>query len=101
MNTVVELAGKSYALRFTVNALCCLEEKMGQGFSALLKTQLSSLRGLLWCGLLETEKGITLHRAGDLLQRHLAQGGDLKSVSAALAQALEQAGFFPKPERAK
>ena len=49
----VTLNGKDYPLRFSVNALCCLEEKTGKGLSDMQSGQLSCLRGLLWCGLRE------------------------------------------------
>ena len=67
----ITLCGREYSLRFSVNSLCCLEEKMDKGLAALLKTDLSSLRALLWCGLLEQEQHLTL----------------------------EDAGFFPHPEK--
>lgn len=91
--TTLCLDGREYALRYSVNAVCCLEDKLGS-LETLLKTRLSCLRGLLWCGLLETEKGMTLEGAGALLQRHLDAGGSLSQVSGQIAAALEEAGFF-------
>ncbi len=91
----IALNGKSYPLRFTVNALCCLEEKTGQGLDQLQGGRISTLRGLLWCGLMEGCPAITLESAGQLLNDHLQHGGDLASVSDALAAALEDACFFP------
>lgn len=95
---MLTLLGKDYPLRFSVNALCCLEEKTGLSLSALRGRQMSCLRGLLWCGLLDGPDRMTLEEAGELLHRHLKAGGDLKSVSAALSQALEDACFFPRRE---
>lgn len=96
MTHSITLNGREYTLHFTVNALCCLEEKTGLILAQLQGTQLSCLRGLLWCGLLEQEKGLTLQDAGDLIDRHLRSGGDLNGLSASLAAALEDACFFPK-----
>ena len=95
MNRAVSLNGREYPLRFTVNSLCCLEEKTGQSLAALKITQFSCLRGLLWCGMLAAAPDITLEAVGDLLDAHLRAGGDLSAVSAALAGALEDACFFP------
>ena len=94
--TAICLNGREYALRYSVNAVCCLEDKLGS-LAELMRNQLSCLRGLLWCGLMETEKGITLEDAGALLQAHLDGGGSLKQVSGQIAAALEAAGFFQLP----
>ena len=97
----ITLCGREYSLRFSINSLCCLEEKMEKGLPTLLKTDLSSLRALLWCGLLEQEKHLTLEDTGRLLEAHLQSGGSLAQVSRAVAQALEGAGFFPQPGKEK
>ena len=101
MHRTLTLNGREYALRFSVNALCCLEEKTGKSLSDLQGSQLSCLRGLLWCALLETEAGLTLEQAGQLLDDHLKNGGSLHAVSQALAGALEDACFFPHPGKEK
>ena len=77
----VTLCGKEYPLHFTVNALCCLEEKTGKGLSEMQSGQMSCLRGLLWCALSQQNPGMTLEDA-----------------ASALAAALEDACFFPRPE---
>ena len=96
MNRSITLNGKEYSLRFSVNALCCLEEKTGVSLSQLQSAQFSCLRGLLWCGLMESEKGLTLENAGELIDAHLRSGGGLSSLAAQLAGALEDACFFPQ-----
>ncbi len=96
MNRILTLNGRDYPLRFSINALCCLEEKTGLNLSRLQSAQFSCLRGLIWCGLMESEKGLTLEAAGDLLEAHLRSGGEIQAVSDTLAQALGDACFFPK-----
>ncbi|MBR1585722.1 MAG: hypothetical protein IJ662_09300 [Clostridia bacterium] len=93
----VTLNGVEYPLRFTVNALCCLEEKTGKSLDQLQGAQMSCLRGLLWCGLMEANPAMTLQDAGDLITRHLQSGGSLSALSDALAKALEDACFFQPP----
>lgn len=95
----VTLCGREYPLRFTVNALCSLEEKTGKGLGDMQGSQMSCLRGLLWCGLLEQRPEMTLRDAGDLIENHLLSGGDLTQLSRQMAAALEDACFFPRPGR--
>ena len=47
----ITLNGRDYPLRFSVNALCCLEEKTNLSLSGLQGRQMSCIRGLIWCGL--------------------------------------------------
>lgn len=94
MNGCVTLNGREYTLRYSVNALCLLEDRAGGSLETLLSKGMSGLRGLLWCGLLEENKGITLETAGELMQSHLASGGSIRDISVQVALALENAGFF-------
>ena len=96
MNRVLTLNGRDYPLRFSINALCCLEEKTGLSLNSLPSAQFSCLRGLVWCGLMEAQPGLTLEAAGKMLDAHLQSGGSLQSVSDTLAAALEDACFFLK-----
>lgn len=97
----VTICGRDYPLRYSVNALCCLEEKTGISLDALHGRPLSCLRGLLWCGLTETDPGLTLDQAGEMIDRHLLSGGDLSALSVQLAAALEDACFFHPRAEAK
>ncbi len=96
----ITLNGRDYPLRFSVNALCCLEEKTNLSLSGLQGRQMSCIRGLIWCGLLETPDRMTLEEAGALLDAHLRSGGSLEDAASALAAALEDACFFPKRAQA-
>ena len=96
MNRILTLNGRDYPLSFSINALCCLEEKTGLSLTKLQSAQLSCLRGLLWCGLMEANPGLTLEGAGEMLDAHLRAGGQLQAVADSLAAALEDACFFPK-----
>lgn len=96
MTRYIELDGREYALRFTVNALCNLEARFGS-LNEALKTEFTCLRALIWCGLME-EEHLTLEAAGALLQRHFEHGGTLESTAEAVADALNDACFFHLPE---
>lgn len=95
----VTLNGRDYPLRFSVNALCLLEEKTGVSLDRLQGNSLSCLRGLLWCGLKEHLPTLTLEEAGDMLDEHLRAEGEMETISVSLAAALEDACFFPRPGR--
>ena len=97
MNRSITLSGREYPLRFSVNALCCLEEKTGQSLDALQGAQLSCVRGLLWCGLMEGMPHLTLEDTGEMMDAHLQSGGNLKSLAEELALALSDACFFQAP----
>ena len=90
----ITLAGKNYPLHFTVNALCQLEEHAGIHLDRLQENSLSCIRALLWCALLHDHPSFTLVEAGDLVENHLKNGGNLKEIASCLAQALEDACFF-------
>jgi len=94
MERYVELGGQGYRLRYTVNAMCEIEEKAGVPLDALLKNQFSAARLLLWGGLIELQPGVTRAEAGRILDRELAAGGTLDGVIAACADAMRDAGFF-------
>lgn len=94
MMHAVTLSGKNYPLHFTVNALCRLEEKTGMSLDRLQENSLSCIRGLLWCGLLQDHPDFTPEDAGEMLEKHLENGGVLKETASLLALALQDACFF-------
>lgn len=95
MNGAFTVNGRTYPLHFTVNNLCILEETAGKPLPELLHSSVSSLRDLLWCGLMDER--ITRETAGQWMQDYLAESGSLKELSALLASAMEDAGFFQQP----
>jgi hypothetical protein len=69
-----ECDGKSYALRFSSNALCELEDILNCGVNAIA-TQLSNpenlriktVRAVFWAGLLDRNPEMTLRDAGEII----------------------------------
>ena len=56
----LEIGDKTYEFEFTINSVCDLEERTGKGFAELMSIEgLTSLRALIWCGLITHQK--TLH----------------------------------------
>ena len=90
----VDMNGKQLMLSFSVRAVCDAEKALGCSLYDLLNTSVSSLRALLFCGLLDGEERVTLEQAGDLLAGYLKAGGSLLRLSESFAEALDEAGFF-------
>ena len=99
MEHVITLGGKQYALRYTVNSVCALEEMFGMALHQLLMTDVSSVRALLWCGLLHTRQNQVLDVVGCMLDEALASGDALSDIGAVCAKALKDAGFFRAARR--
>lgn len=69
-----EAGGRAWVLRYTVNALCELEDVTGEPVAVLAaamsdpaRLRLGTMRALLWAGLRDRQPEITLDAAGDLL----------------------------------
>lgn len=63
-----------YTLRFSIDAICALEDAAGKGFIALTadmqnveRMSMGLVRKVLWAGLREHHPDITLKQAGDLI----------------------------------
>jgi len=82
---------KPRRLRFDVNAIADLEEKLGISFGHLLhpsRAGFSSYRGLVWAGLKWEDRGLTLERAGNMLQQYFANGGTEEQLTEWIDKAL-------------
>lgn len=99
MNGCIRIDGREYPLHFTVNHICAMEETVGTGLAGLMQGGILGIRALFWCGLMDEK--ITLEEAGGLMQRYLETGGTVGALSAALARAMEDAGFFHIPAAKK
>lgn len=90
----IEIAGEGLRMRYTVNSLCAVEERAGRPLDELLDRQFSAARLLLWGGLIEARPEMTVCQAGELIDRHIAQGGGLEEIVDICAEGLREAGFF-------
>lgn len=91
---VVELAGRTYKMRYTVNSLCALEDRAGMSIDRLMVRQFSATRLLLWAGLVEEQPELSVHDAGALIGECVARGGSLEDIVELCADGLRRAGFF-------
>ena len=94
MEKRVEIAGRALRLRYTVNALCAVEDRAGGSLDTIMDRQFTATRLLLWGALLEEQPEMTIAMTGDLISRHIADGGTLDEIVNLCADALESAGFF-------
>ena len=94
MERQVRLGGQEVRLRYTVNAMCTVEERAGGALERLSDRQFTATRLLLWGGMLEERPEITLEQAGDIISRHMEQGGSMDEIVDICAQAMRDAGFF-------
>lgn len=68
-----EALGKAWRFKFSTNALCKLEEELGQGvaeFAAMLQgggNKIGIMRKLLWCGLYYQHLDLTEAAVGDII----------------------------------
>lgn len=105
MKHAIVLCGRRYELCYSVNSLCALEEETGKRVDQVLSAGISSVRAVLWCGLLRQCPHMTLDACGALLERALSQGETLEHIAQACASALNDACFFrgagrpPRPSR--
>lgn len=69
-----ETDGQSYRLRYSINALCDMEEALGMGvrdFYRLVTSgdlRMSHVRGAFWAGLRHHQPNITKAQAGNIIQ---------------------------------
>ena len=90
-----EAGGQTYRLRYSINALCDMEEALGMGvrdFYRLVSSgdlRMTHVRGAFWAGLRQHQPSITKAQAGDIIQ---ALGG-VDAATELLGEALTRA--FP------
>lgn len=96
MELRVEIGGRGVLLKYTVNAMCAIEDRCGGALDEVMERQFTAARLLLWGGMLEGRPEVTLKEAGELIGDHLAQGGTLEEIVEHCAEGMRRAGFFGK-----
>lgn len=78
---------KKRNLRFSMNALCEIEDLIGKPMSQLNdEMSIKDLRSFLWCGLKHEDKDLTMEEVGEMIELT-----DLGYVAGILRKALEKA----------
>jgi hypothetical protein len=93
-----EFEGKSYTFVLSINALCELEDLLGQRINDTLAklgnpnaSDLRTMRAMLWAGLREHHPDVTLKQAGVMLQKM-----GLAGITALLNKGIERT--FPRAD---
>lgn len=84
-----------YTLKFSTNAICELEDRLDKGLNTIVANmeRLTTVRAMLWAGLQAKHNGVTLQKAGEIID----QCG-MAAATEAIGRALNAA--FPRPDEA-
>ena len=88
---------KPRTLLFDLNAFAELEDKFGsldQAFQKMQQGSVKATRTLLWAGLRQNYRCLTVWDAGELITEHLQRGGTLEEVIELCADSLRASGLL-------
>ena len=97
----IELNGKEYTLRYDINSISDLEDKVGKGLFTMIQPEkigISTCRALLWAGIKHTNKYLELKDVGVLMNSHLQNGGDFKNLINKVMEGIKESGLLGKQE---
>lgn len=86
-------------IRFDFNALADLEEHFGKGINAIMQEEnigFRTIRALYWAGLKWKERGLTIERAGKLIESKLEDGVSVQELMEPVVRALRSSGLMSK-----
>jgi hypothetical protein len=95
----IELGGRARRIRFDMNALAELEGVLGRSVAEILSGDghalgFAAIRALVWAGLRHEDRGLTLDRAGMLIQSALDGGMSLADILGKTSEAIAACGVF-------
>lgn len=97
---VFDAGGQAYTMRFSIDAICALEEETGKGVVLLseelsdpAKLRMSLVRQVVWAGLRDAHPELTVKQAGELI----ASSGGLSNMVERIGRAFQLA--FPVDEK--
>ena len=92
-----EVNGEVKQLRFTLNAVADLEEYFNAGIMEIMNEKrvgFSTLRAFFWAGLKWRDRGLTIERAGNLVNDLIKEGKTLPDLMKLVTEALDRSGLF-------
>jgi hypothetical protein len=95
----IELDGKARLLRFDFNTVSELEERLGRGIIGVLTKEqvgFNMTRSLYWAGLKWKDRGLTVERTGQMLQKEVENGKSLNDLMEPVVNALMKSGLLGK-----
>lgn len=80
--------------KFDLNALADFEQEVGMGFGQLMqmKAVFAATRALLWAGLKQDDRTLTIQKMGQLMQAYVQAGGGLNELLGAAMKAAQEQG---------
>lgn len=94
----LKVEDETYVLRFSIDAICALEEAVGKGFPRItlelanpMSVSVSLMRHVLHAALAECHPKVTLKQAGDLIVPAGGIAAVMKRVDAAIKAAFPEA----------
>ena len=93
----IEIDGKTKRLKYDFNSIADIEEKSGAGIARLFSEDmvgLHTIRLLLWGGLRHEDRGLTIQRAGLMVDQLMAEGYTLEKLMEDIVEAVTKSGIF-------
>ena len=99
MRSVEILLDRPRRLRFDYNAIAEFETVAPGGFASMMtERHFAAIRLALWAGLKHEERGLTLERTGDIIQRYIDQyegdGSPLTYLGEVVLKAMRDSGLL-------
>lgn len=98
----VEIDGDQKPFKLDLNAVADLEEILGKGIGAIFEEEnvgFRTIRALYWAGLKWKDRGLTLERAGRIVQKMITDDGvDFKDLMVPVQEALIASGLVKKKD---
>jgi len=92
-----EVGGVAKRLRYDFNALADIEDKAGMSVNELFAPKnmgFHAFRLILWAGLKWKDRGLTVERAGMIINDMLAEGYSFDDLAELITKAFEQSGLI-------
>lgn len=92
-----EVNGEMKQMRFDYNAVADLEEYFNAGIMEIMNEKrvgFSMLRAFFWAGLRWRDRGLTIQRAGNLVEQMIKDGKTLPDLMKIVTEALDRSGLF-------
>lgn len=93
--------GEEKVFRLDFNAVADLEALLGKGIGALMTEEnlgFNVIRAFYWAGLKAKDRGMTVQRAGNFVQRELVNGRDMEDLMIPVTEALIASGITSRKE---
>ncbi len=92
-----EVDGKVKKLRYNFNAIADLEQQVGSGVTKLFSEEMvgfNTIRLLFWAGLRWEDPGLTMQRAGMIIEQLLSEGHSFEELSGWITDAFQLSGLI-------